>query len=43
MDQNPMIPNPLADDVSPDADRQLVERARNGSRDALEQLLGGVR
>jgi RNA polymerase sigma factor (sigma-70 family) len=39
MDQNPMIPNPLADDVSPDADRQLVERARNGSRDALEQLV----
>jgi RNA polymerase sigma factor (sigma-70 family) len=34
-----MIPNPLADGVSPDADRELVERAQAGSRDALEQLV----
>jgi RNA polymerase sigma factor (sigma-70 family) len=34
-----MIPNPLADDGSPDADRELVEHAQAGSRDALEALI----
>lgn len=34
-----MIPNPLADDGSPDADRGLVSQAQAGSRDALEQLI----
>ena len=34
-----MIPNPLADDGSPDPDRALVEQAQAGSRDALEQLI----
>jgi RNA polymerase sigma factor (sigma-70 family) len=31
--------NPLADDAPPDADRELVERAQAGSREALEQLV----
>jgi DNA-directed RNA polymerase specialized sigma24 family protein len=34
-----MNPNPLADDAPADADRDLVERAQRGSRDALEQLV----
>ena len=34
-----MILNPLADDASPDTDRELVEQAQAGSRDALEQLI----
>jgi RNA polymerase sigma factor (sigma-70 family) len=34
-----MNPNPLADDAPADADRDLVERAQGGSRDALEQLV----
>jgi RNA polymerase sigma factor (sigma-70 family) len=39
MNHNDMIPNPLADDASTDADRTLVEQAQAGSRDALEQLV----
>jgi RNA polymerase sigma factor (sigma-70 family) len=34
-----MNPNPFADDAPIDADRDLVERAQHGSRDALEQLV----
>jgi RNA polymerase sigma factor (sigma-70 family) len=34
-----MNPNPLGDDAPADADRDLVERAQRGSRDALEQLV----
>jgi RNA polymerase sigma factor (sigma-70 family) len=34
-----MNPNPLGDDAPPDADRDLVERAQRGNRDALEQLI----
>jgi RNA polymerase sigma factor (sigma-70 family) len=34
-----MIPNPLADDASPDVDRELVEQAQAGSRDALGALI----
>jgi RNA polymerase sigma factor (sigma-70 family) len=34
-----MNPNPLADDAPTDADRDLVERAQRGSRNALEQLI----
>src|SRR5215467_2145825 len=35
----PMNQNPLADDASPDVDRDLVERAQAGSKEALEQLV----
>jgi len=34
-----MNQNPLADDASPDVDRDLVERAQAGSKEALEQLV----
>jgi RNA polymerase sigma factor (sigma-70 family) len=34
-----MNPNPLGDDAPTGADRDLVERAQRGSRDALEQLV----
>jgi len=34
-----MVPNPLADGTPHDADRELVEQAQAGSREALERLI----
>jgi RNA polymerase sigma factor (sigma-70 family) len=39
MNQNAMITNPFTDDAGTDGDRGLVEHAKNGSHEALEQLV----